>query len=65
LSRFSVVLRKCPHYGSLTKKLVSQQQTFFQSLLHIMAGKQLARLWYEEITLPSLVDVPSITPWTY
>jgi len=43
LSRYSnkmesVGLRKCPYYYYLTKKVMSQQQT----LLHIMAEKQLA-----------------------
>jgi len=41
----SVGLRKCPCYHYLTKKAMSQvtpTNIFFQSMLHIMAEKQMA-----------------------
>ena len=51
----SVGLRKWPHFHYRTKK-VSQWQIFRRAWRHIVAGKQLAWIWYEEITqLPPCV----------
>jgi len=55
LSRYSIKtesagLRKCPHYHYLTKKMIDITITnISQSLPRIMAGKQRAQTWYEEI----------------
>ena len=64
LSRYSnkiesLGLRKCPYYRYLSKKVTDVTLTnISQSLLHIMAGKQLAKIWYEEITslLPCVLE---------
>jgi len=48
----SVGLRKCPYYGNLTKKVMSR---YFTELAPYHGGKkQLAWVWYEEITSQSL-----------
>jgi len=43
----SVGLRKCSHYHCLESNVTITN--LLQSLPHIIAGKQLAQIWYEEI----------------
>jgi len=56
----SAGLRKRPYYHHLTKNVATANIS--QSLTHIMAGKQLAEIWYEEITsLSPYVHVTSMS----